>query len=636
MKKVITSWLCILICTLLLLPVYPTKAAARKYTYLNDNRNAQDYTGQHCTENVYNYLLKVDGQYMRVHLKQDGTAYIEYFDAAYHFVKQKVIESELSIAGGFYAGRDNYYLIYGQENRKESDHVEVVRIVKYDRNWKRLDAASVYGANTTIPFDAGCVRFTEADGILYVRTSHTMYKSADGLNHQANMTIMVDEATMTIADQLTKVSDYSEKNRYYLAYVSHSFNQFVITDDENNIVFLDQGDGYPRAAQIAKLVKEKWGHGEARGIVKYSGDIGENTTGATVGGLECSDHNYLTVGTADAQWNWSMGSDVGNYLYLSVNDKQLQNQTKMICLGKASNKKLYTTPQLVKISDNLFLVLWSENVYDRKADDLLCDEKIHYVFVDGDGKCLGKEYEKKGYLSDCQPIVVDGNVMWTTCDNNNLVFHTINQRGVYTHSKASYPDGIVRYPLKISNCHLVAKKIGKIERLKDNVNHKKYLESFVLYGLDLNDELEYGVDYEIDGDGGIRSSLTGKKYDLLYLSLKAIGEEYYGTAYFGAYEPQLGEAEFIYEYPQDVSAKRVASGVEIKWKKEAYALGYYVYRKSENGSYTKIATITDVSKHSYIDKNARKDKSYSYYIKTYTTNGKKIITSKRSDIRKVE
>lgn len=633
MKKVIASWLCILICMLLLLPVYPTKAAARQYTYLNDNRNAQDYTSQNWTEKVYNYLLKVDGQYMRVHLKQDGTAYIEYFDAAYHFVTQKVIQPELPIAGGFYAGRDNYYLIYGQENRKESDHVEVVRIVKYDRNWKRLDAASVYGANTTIPFDAGCVRFTEADGILYVRTSHTMYKSADGLNHQTNMTIMVDEASMTIADQLTKVSSYSEKNKYNLAYVSHSFNQFVITDDENNIVVLDQGDAYPRAAQIAKLVKEKWGDDETRDIIKYSGDIGDNFTGATIGGLECSDHSYLTVGTADAQL---MESDVRNYLYLSVNDKQLQNQTKMICLGKASNKKLYTTPQLVKISDNLFLVLWSEKVYDRKADDLLFDKKIHYVFVDGDGKCLGKEYEKKGYLSDCQPISVDGNVMWTTCDNNNLVFHTINQRGVYRHSKASYPDGIVRYPLKISNCRLVAKKIGRVEQLKDNVDRKKYSESFVLYGMDVNDELKYGVDYVIRGEGGMKSSVTGKKYYVRYLWVEARSEKYYGTAYFEAYEPQWGKSEFICEYPQDVSAKRVASGVEIKWQKEAYALGYYVYRKSENGSYTKIATITDVSKHSYIDKNARKDKSYSYYIKTYTTNGKKIITSKRSDIRKVE
>lgn len=632
MKKVITSWLCILICTLLLLPAYPVKAAIRQHTYLNDNRNAQDYTSQNWTEKVYNYLLKVDGQYMRVHLKQDGTAYIEYFDAAYHFVKQKVIESELPIAGGFYAGRDNYYLIYGQENRKESDHVEVVRIVKYDRNWKRLDAASVYGANTTIPFDAGCVRFTEADGILYVRTSHTMYKSADGLNHQTNMTIMVDEASMTIADQLTKVSSYSEKNKYNLAYVSHSFNQFVITDDENNIVFLDQGDAYPRAAQIAKLVKEKWGDDETRDIIKYSGDIGDNFTGATIGGLECSDHSYLTVGTADAQL---MESDVRNYLYLSVNDKQLQNQTKMICLGKASNKKLYTTPQLVKISDNVFLALWSEKVYDRKADDLLCEEKIHYFFVDGDGKSLGKEYEKKGYISDCQPIAVDGSVVWTTCDNNNLVFHTINQRGVYTHSKASYPDGIVRYPLKISNCHFVAKKIGKIEQLKDNVNHKKYLESFVLYGLDLNDELEYGVDYEIDGGGGIQSSATGKKWYLSYLSLEAVGEKCYGTADFDAYEPEWGKNEFIRERPQNVSVKRVTSGVQIKWQKEAYALGYYVYRKSENGSYTKIATITDVSKHNYIDKNARKDKLYSYYIKTYTTNGKKIITSKRSDIKTV-
>lgn len=635
MKKVITSWLCILICTLLLLPAYPVKAAVRQHTYLNDNRNAQDYTSQNWTEKVYNYLLKVDGQYMRVHLKQDGTTYIEYFDAAYHFVTQKVIQPELPLIGGFYAGRDNYYLIYGQENRKESDYVEVVRVVKYDRNWNRLDTASVYGANTRIPFWDGCVRVTEADGVLYVRTSHQMYTSADGKNHQANMTIMVDETTMTIADQQTRVSRYSERNEYNLAYVSHSFNQFVITDDESNIVFLDQGDAYPRAAQIAKVVKERRGNTREKDIIKYSGNIGDNFTGATIGGLECSDRNYLTVGTADATWSFDLWSNVGNYIYLSINDKQLQNQTKMICLGKASNKKLYTTPQLVKISDHLFLVLWSEKIYDRKAEDFLCDGKIHYVFVDGAGKCLGKEYEKKGYLSDCQPISADGNVMWTTCDNNNLVFHSINESGVYTYSKAIYPKEMKKYPIKISDCHLVAKKIGTIKYNEDHFDYQDFLKSFVLYGLDSNDELECDVEYEISGYVGTRLSSNGKICYLDNFTIDALGEKCYGLAVFESYEPEWGKNEFIRERPQNVSVKRVTSGVQIKWQKEAYALGYYVYRKSGDDPYKKIATITDVSKNSYIDKNVNKNKTYSYYIKTYTTNGKKLISTKRSAIKTV-
>ena len=62
---------------------------------------------------------------------------------------------------------------------------------------------------------------TESDGYLFIRTSHTMYKSSDGYNHQANVTIQVDEKNMNITDSFTKIM-----NSAY-GYVSHSFNQFI-------------------------------------------------------------------------------------------------------------------------------------------------------------------------------------------------------------------------------------------------------------------------------------------------------------------------------------------------------------------------------------------------------------------------
>ena len=40
-----------------------------------------------------------------------------------------------------------------QSNAAESDSAEVIRVVKYDKDWNRLGAASLKGANTTIPFD---------------------------------------------------------------------------------------------------------------------------------------------------------------------------------------------------------------------------------------------------------------------------------------------------------------------------------------------------------------------------------------------------------------------------------------------------------------------------------------------------
>ena len=40
---------------------------------------------------------------------------------------------------------------------------------------------------------------------LVIHTSHEMYQTSDGYNHQANVTIQVDTETMTITDSFTKV-----------------------------------------------------------------------------------------------------------------------------------------------------------------------------------------------------------------------------------------------------------------------------------------------------------------------------------------------------------------------------------------------------------------------------------------------
>lgn len=612
------------------------QAATGVKTYLTDNRNAQDYTGQNWSKHIYNYLVELDSGYMRVYLKWDDAIYVEYFDNNYQFQNQKVIRPELSMFGGFYAGKDNYYLVYGEMNSEESDDFEVVRIVKYDKQWCRIASASVYGANTTIPFYAGCVRMAENNGLLYIRSSHEMYESKDGLNHQANMTIIVNQDDMSIFDQETQIGSYSEKNEYYLSYVSHSFNQFVIADDAGDIVFLDQGDAYPRAAKIAKQVKEKGEIGESQIIMPYSGTPGDNDTGATIGGLEYSLTNYLTVGTVGAYARSQDLYDVGNYIYLSVNDKQLQDQTKIIQLTKPLKNKLYSTPVLVKMSDKKFLILWTETRYVEKDDSYLSDGKIRYVYVNGEGELLGSTKTVQGYLSDCKPIVANEKVVWTVSDNKNLKFNYIDENGAYSSIDAGYPNKMIKYPIDISGCHLVAKKIGPISCKSDTMTQSELKKSFVLYTADSNRQLEYGSEYTLDSYKTASSSLWHDKWYIQGVLAESDGELSIGERTFETDMLWWDPPTFIHERPQNVSAKRIESGIEIKWQEEPYALGYYVYRKSGNSSYKKIATISDASKNSYIDKKVSKNKTYSYYIKTYTTNGKKLISTKRSEIKTVK
>lgn len=71
-----------------------------------------------------------------------------------------------------------------------------------------------------------------------------MYTSSDGLNHQASLSFTVRQEDMTISDVASAVSNPAT------GYVSHSFNQLMLVDQEGRLVALDHGDAYPRGASL--------------------------------------------------------------------------------------------------------------------------------------------------------------------------------------------------------------------------------------------------------------------------------------------------------------------------------------------------------------------------------------------------
>ena len=70
--------------------------------------------------------------------------------------------------------------------------------------------------------------------------------------------------------------------------------------------------------------------------------------------------------------------------------------------------------------------------------------------------------------------------------------------------------------------------------------------------------------------------------------------------------------------PKPSSVKSSKSGVTFKWGKVSGVSGYYVYRKTGTGSYKKIATVKGYKKVSYLDKSAKKGKTYTYMVKAYS------------------
>lgn len=124
---------------------------------IEDNQSDQDYSV--ASGSLESYLVPVDGGYMAVGPTEDGTrVLVKYYDSSYQRTSYRYVDRELSIFGGFYAGTDAYYLAFGQNNVEEDDSKEVIRVVKYDKDWNRLKAASLCGANTIHPFDAGSLR----------------------------------------------------------------------------------------------------------------------------------------------------------------------------------------------------------------------------------------------------------------------------------------------------------------------------------------------------------------------------------------------------------------------------------------------------------------------------------------------
>lgn len=342
--------------------------------YLGDNRGHNNYPG-YVTYNINQkndkitdyastlraYIEKTDNGYMTIRILGKNKVQISYFSKDYRYISGMTIDGELSIWGGFYAGTENYYLVWGQENQKESDSREVIRVVKYDKQWRRQGAASLCGANTVVPFKFGSLRMAEHNGYLYIRTAHEMYRTDDGLRHQANMTIKVREEDMKILDTAHSISDS------FYGYVAHSFNEFIMMDDRNNVIALDHGDGYPRAAMLCTShiedeAKNHYSGYKAVSTIGYHGEAGDNHTGATIGGLEYSSSNYLTAGTSVTQDENSSYKRIYN-VYITITDRndfsQKNTVFKQITEYPDMGEVSATNPYLVKVSPDKFLLVWS-------------------------------------------------------------------------------------------------------------------------------------------------------------------------------------------------------------------------------------------------------------------------------------
>ena len=269
-------------------------------SYSGTNIGAYDYNRWASTINT-GLVPEKHGAWMRVQgglSAESGKTVIEYYDADFQITGRKRIVQQLPLFGGFHRASDGtFYLITGQQNSAKDDTVPVFDVAAYSHDWELLGHDQILGGNTTDPFNSGTVRCDDNGKYLFVHTCHEMYGG-----HQANVTIQVDMSTH-------KISDASYEIESGTGDVSHSFNQFILLEDDS-IIMLDHGDFYPRSAVLQKLAK---GFSGGNFHDTYSTDITTldvlpfpdpsdpedmyevNYTGTAIGGFAASSTHYLVA-----------------------------------------------------------------------------------------------------------------------------------------------------------------------------------------------------------------------------------------------------------------------------------------------------------------------------------------------------
>ena len=422
-------------CTVTVTPIgSDTKGSATTLSGRStDNASDNHYNTWSSVTNSY-LVQNSDGTLTRLENTSSGVVIENYSADGKTLISQRTISKELNTFGGFYSGKDYNYLVFGQNNTSESDSKEVVRVVKYTKSWSKVNSCSISGVNTTKPFSAGSLRMEEAGGKLYVYTCHEMYADSDGINHQANMLFTIDESSMSLTDSMYDVSNLTD------GYVSHSFNQFIKADESGKYIYrVDHSEssnymmnGSYLSVNGITLTKYK-ADGKSTAVsvsVPVKFDINKsNYTGASIGGFELGSGNCLIAYAKDVS-----SSCKTRNVYISVTD-ELFNGTQNIALTNygTSSKVTCRTPQLIKINDNLFLVMWEE--YNSSTGKTTTKT----MTVDSNGKTVSKAVSHSFGLSDCQPIVCsDSMVKWYVTNNSAPTLYKLSPYALDDYHEHSY------------------------------------------------------------------------------------------------------------------------------------------------------------------------------------------------------
>jgi len=609
---------------------------------------------------IGSYLVAEDGGYMRVQAikqKTEGTdeenamLVAEYYDEQFALQSQQYIddnENELSFFLGFYAGSDYYYVAWGQPVKGgqtlESLDETFMRVIKYDKEWKIQDYVDLTSRNCHLyhetggdivldwigvdtPAFYGSLRMTEYGGHLYINTCRQMING-----HQTSMMMDIVEKDMSIVQANHELTDY-------YASVSHSFNQFLLIDDTmqpTRMVTLNHGDGgEDRGAALGQY--ELYTEYPSVTDSTYVKEVNtfpcipswdsehevNNYTGISLGGLERSQTSYLIAGNSIDQVEETFLTAQQRNIFVTTTSRTSLNKENtevhwFTDYKEGDNVKI-STPQITKMNDNLFVVMWREGTYREHVQGTLA-----YVLIDGNGNKLGEVKKVGAEITDCKPVVKDKKAVWySSSSHEGVYFYTIDEQGNFVRHGVNTIDNIP----KLNQVVLQKKDMSEgavrfeWEPVEGAVGY--YI---VVHGrwLDSSSRVNTETFYV---EGGSTSSyllnstkvLSGWAYDFSICSANDKDIMSYGSNI-------INQMIFQGLYSSDITVENVEEGVKVQWSPRyngAGATEYRVYRSSADGTDDVLIATTGAAakwepgadNHAYIiDKTAESGKAYDYSV----------------------
>lgn len=386
-------------------------------------------------------IVKSDGtvSVMDGREKKSNLAIYEYNTAG--TLKNTVeINKKMAMVGAFTADTaGNYYILYGKENDEGDRNSHNIAVVKYSSSGKELNSFSLEAYppdsfnGVKKPFHAGYARLEISGDMIAAYFATLMFKSNDGLNHQASYGFVLNINTF---EKITNAG-----GNMSIPYTSHSFNEAILPVN-NGFVFTDLGDAYPRAFNVNKLTKTS--PKKTIQSFTFEGAIGENYTGATLGGLEKTNSGYILAGSYKKR-----SSDNGQLLVLTI-DENLSKISEPIWLTSYDHgKKDIRSAKIVQVSQNRYLILWQ-----LVGSYVSAYAPISYaIIVDGAGNKITSPVQINAEMNPADELrynPVTNAVYWATTEKAGS-----NSSSWVTYENLKEQTNAILYSLKVDNLNTV-------------------------------------------------------------------------------------------------------------------------------------------------------------------------------------